>query len=615
MSSSQTTRLSASVNAQPFKPSAAASSAGGAAGRGLASTLNATPFTPVVATQGHGVAKPAKPATAAATTHGNNVNAQPFMPGLRAGPQQVPAPTASAATLAGALPDLPDELTQDEPVGGDGYVYVEDDAPGGKGEGVVVDEVDESEFGIDAAMARLTVEDVSTPLQPGHSRVASQFMSDQLYQFLAQRQQLTFAYVDPAPGTIPAGDFSRLPPYIHVYHSLLPLEDIQRPDKGRVSASLGISTRVLKGVSAMDGLPYALWRLSDVHVPPNKDSLHRFKAHIRRWSSLAAHPHVIGVRDAFLSADLANQPALFAVYGFHPKAATLEQVYLASPARGPSPSREPIDEDALWGLAVQIGSLLIAVHAQKLFLGASLSASKLVLTHNVRLRANAAGLPAFLEELRGKGAERSIEERQAEDVWRAGQMLMQLACRTAPSLSANVVERLYSREFNQLLLGAMTVQDKATRNGAYFCRLLGARAFSELTRANAVNDMLHENLYKELQNGRLLRLLVKLGMINERRDDARSMQWSDSGDRYLLKLFRDFVFHQQSEDGSPNLDWGHVLESLNKLDAGIKEQLMLVSRDEKSVLVVSYKDMNQAVHSAYEELRERTNKTKPASWR
>ena len=46
------------------------------------------------------------------------------------------------------------------------------------------------------------------------------------------------------------------------------------------------------------------------------------------------------------------------------------------------------------------------------------------------------------------------------------------------------------------------------------------------------------------------------------------LYWSDAGDRYLLKLFRDFVFHQVSEDGAPLLDWGLVAEALTKLDAG-----------------------------------------------
>ena len=48
---------------------------------------------------------------------------------------------------------------------------------------------------------------------------------------------------------------------------------------------------------------------------------------------------------------------------------------------------------------------------------------------------------------------------------------------------------------------------------------------------------------------------------------------SGAGDRYLLKLFRDFVFHQMDEEGRPILDWGHMVEALNKLDAAVPEQV------------------------------------------
>jgi len=46
-----------------------------------------------------------------------------------------------------------------------------------------------------------------------------------------------------------------------------------------------------------------------------------------------------------------------------------------------------------------------------------------------------------------------------------------------------------------------------------------------------------------------------------------------AGDRYLLKLFRDFLLHQVKEDGTPTLEWGHIVESLNKLDAGVLEKV------------------------------------------
>jgi hypothetical protein len=42
-------------------------------------------------------------------------------------------------------------------------------------------------------------------------------------------------------------------------------------------------------------------------------------------------------------------------------------------------------------------------------------------------------------------------------------------------------------------------------------------------------------------------------------------RWSETGDRYILKLFRDFVFHSTGVDGAPILDLSHVLTCLNKV--------------------------------------------------
>lgn len=53
--------------------------------------------------------------------------------------------------------------------------------------------------------------------------------------------------------------------------------------------------------------------------------------------------------------------------------------------------------------------------------------------------------------------------------------------------------------------------------------------------------------------------------------------WSETGDRYMLKLFRDYVFHQVSEDGRPWLDMAHVVQCLNKLDAGAPEKVSVAS--------------------------------------
>jgi PAB-dependent poly(A)-specific ribonuclease subunit 3 len=41
--------------------------------------------------------------------------------------------------------------------------------------------------------------------------------------------------------------------------------------------------------------------------------------------------------------------------------------------------------------------------------------------------------------------------------------------------------------------------------------------------------------------------------------------WSETGDRYILKLFRDFVFHSVGFDGEPIVDIAHIVQCLNKV--------------------------------------------------
>ena len=52
--------------------------------------------------------------------------------------------------------------------------------------------------------------------------------------------------------------------------------------------------------------------------------------------------------------------------------------------------------------------------------------------------------------------------------------------------------------------------------------------------------------------------------------------WAETGDRYMLKLFRDYVFHQVTEDGRPWVDMAHIVQCLNKLDAGVPEKVTIV---------------------------------------
>ncbi|RWS22864.1 PAB-dependent poly(A)-specific ribonuclease subunit PAN3-like protein [Leptotrombidium deliense] len=97
-------------------------------------------------------------------------------------------------------------------------------------------------------------------------------------------------------------------------------------------------------------------------------------------------------------------------------------------------------------------------------------------------------------------------------------------------------------------------------------------------------------------------MLAKLGSINERPEFRMDPQWSETGDRYLLKLFRDYLFHQVSEEGHPWLDFGHIVSTLNKLDVGSLERICLVSRDDQNVLIVSFAELKKCFEAAFNEL-------------
>lgn len=45
----------------------------------------------------------------------------------------------------------------------------------------------------------------------------------------------------------------------------------------------------------------------------------------------------------------------------------------------------------------------------------------------------------------------------------------------------------------------------------------------------------------------------------------RDPRWSETGDRYIIKLFRDYVFHSVDENGNPVVNLAHVLTNLNKV--------------------------------------------------
>lgn len=186
---------------------------------------------------------------------------------------------------------------------------------------------------------------------------------------------------------------------------------------------------------------------------------------------------------------------------------------------------------------------------------------------------------------------------QQDDYLAFGRLILAIACNNPHALhnaqkSMDYVGRTYTSDLKNFLL--YLFNGPASGGPRTMDEMLGMVSMQLVQNFDSSlhqNDVLESQLSKELENARLVRLLCKFGFINERPEFAHDRTWSETGDRYLIMLFRDYVFHQVDENGNPVLDLVHVLSCLNKLDAGTDERIMLVSRDEQNCLIVSFREV------------------------
>jgi PAB-dependent poly(A)-specific ribonuclease subunit 3 len=228
-----------------------------------------------------------------------------------------------------------------------------------------------------------------------------------------------------------------------------------------------------------------------------------------------------------------------------------------------------------------------------------------LLTSSGRVRIGSLGLADSLAAPPSSRDE--LQQQQREDLAALGLLLLTLTCVGSglrPSLDNCMAN--FSMDLTRII-SALLASPEGGGIGSWrgLAAALGERLFMGLDSAQLYADALLGELGTEVDNGRLLRLCARLSAVTERAEHEGDPQWSETGDRYLLKLFRDFVFHQMDEEGRPILDWGHMVEALNKLDAAVPEQVMLLSRDEMSMLVVSYADVARCLRAAYSELQAR----------
>ena len=76
--------------------------------------------------------------------------------------------------------------------------------------------------------------------------------------------------------------------------------------------------------------------------------------------------------------------------------------------------------------------------------------------------------------------------------------------------------------------------------------------------------ILCKHFFQEVENGRLFRLLCKLGSVNERPHSGNVAINGENGDKFLVRMFRTYLF-RQSQEGHNWLELSHIVAALNKV--------------------------------------------------
>ncbi|KAL0091718.1 hypothetical protein J3Q64DRAFT_1846468 [Phycomyces blakesleeanus] len=424
-------------------------------------------------------------------------------------------------------------------------------------------------------------------LHPHQKTLQSFFIPENLREQLFKRNEATIV-------STPAREVG-LPLEVHVYHSLCLLED-------KPGSFFGHSSWVYKATSRVDGKSYALLRIEGFRLV-NELAM---KA-VESWRQIK-HCSVVSIREAFTTRAFGDSSLIF-VYDYHPCAMTLFDAHFSPQAHTAMMAQRQaigsntmlVPETTLWSYITQITSALKVIHTAGLALR-TLEPSKILMTGKNRLRLNCSSIFDVLQYDGGQ----NLARYQQEDLLSFGKLVVALACNSLQSYhnlpsSFEYISRFYSPELKNVVLYLLS-KPLPTKNIDEVVTLIAPGLLHEVNCSQYYTDTLESELSRELENGRLVRLMSKLGFVNERPEFDDDPRWAETGDRYLIKLFRDYVFHQVNNNGVPVVDMAHVLTCLNKLDAGVDEKIMLVSRDEQSCLVVSYKEVKNCISSAFNDL-------------
>jgi len=427
--------------------------------------------------------------------------------------------------------------------------------------------------------------------EPSQKPKRTFFIDDDLRNTLLTRQMAChMSYVDhqvtPFPDEVE-----------QLYHQLFPLE--QTDHKSATFSPIQISTF---RVNRRDGLQFCMKRIHDCRNI-SQVGIHN----LEKWRNIR-HSNIVRLHEVFSTKAFGDQSLVF-VYDFHPCSDTLMDELFRVPSWRNKPDRQKkmISESVLWTYIVQLTSALRQIHTLGLAYRA-MDLTKIIKSGPSRVRLSSIGIKDLLAG--SQEDMQNLNRYQQEDLISLGHVLLSIASNML-SLPHNtdsigkaldIVQKNFSKDLHQviiyLIFGPNTSGQIRNRSINELMPMIGARFYTIIDDVLLRGDRIEDELSTTLENGRLFKLMCKLGAV-ERNTTAATYE---TGDRYLLKLYRDHLFRQTSDTGTPWLDMSHIVQSLNKLDIGSAERFLLTSHDNQNVLVVSYLDMKKATSKCFAEI-------------
>lgn len=407
---------------------------------------------------------------------------------------------------------------------------------------------------------------IPSQLKPSEQSAANFFVSPTLRKDLEQK---TIASLQTQQG-------SNLPEYVHIYHSLVTI-DVVRPN----SKVFGHPTWTYKATSNRDGRIYCLRRIEGFRLT-NEKSI----SIVQVWNTISA-ANVVTLHEAFTTRAFGDSSLLF-VYDYHPKSKTLVEAHFAQDSGCPAVMAEKL----IWGYASQLVSALKVIHSKGLA-ARLVEPSRILVTGQGHIRLNCCGIFDVLHYDHAH----AVDVLQQEDIQKLGKLLLamgnsSLVAAQNTDAALEYIEQYYSQGFKDLV---HYILSPGTKSITEIIGIISEHLLESFNDAQVYTSVLEKELSQELENGRLVRLLSKFGLVTERPEYEKDPAWSEGGERYPIKLFRDYLFHHPSQETDSNgktvISMGHMLKTLNKLDAGIDESIMLVSRDEETCIIMTYKEV------------------------